>query len=112
MQVDYRLIGARIKEQRRFKGYTQEVLAEALDVSVGYVSQVERGITRISLDLLAAISSVLECDIAVLVTGSAMNTELYMQNEIGELYSQLNHREKQLTMGFMELLLKNRGLNE
>lgn len=108
MQVDYQLIGIRIKEQRKKKAYTQEKLAEKLDVSVGYVSQVERGITRISLDLLAAISTVLDCDMAVLVTGSAMNTEAYMQDEIGALYGQLNHREKQLTVGFMELLLKNR----
>ncbi len=108
MQVDYKLIGARIKERRRFKGYTQERLAEKLDVSVGYISQVERGITHISLDLLAAVSTVLECDMAGLVAGSAMNTEVYMRSEIGELYNRLNHREKQLTLGFMELLLKNR----
>ena len=108
MQVDYKLIGTRIKEQRRLKGYTQENLAEKLEVSVGYVSQVERGFTRISLDLLAAISTALECDVAVLVTGSAMNGEAYMRDEIGELYSQLNHRERQLTLGFMELLIKSR----
>ena len=108
MQVDYKLIGARIKEQRKAKGYTQENLAEKLEVSVGYISQVERGITRISLDLLAEISTVLECDIAALVTGSALNGEIYMRDEIGELYSQLNHREKRLTLGFMEMLLKNR----
>lgn len=109
MQVDYKLIGSRIKEQRRARGYTQEVLAERLDVSVGYVSQVERGITRISLDLLAAISSALECDMAVLVTGTAMDTDGYMQDEIWHRIAQMNYREKQLVLGFMELLLKNRG---
>ena len=93
MQVDYKLIGTRIKEQRRLREYTQEDLAEKLEVSVGYISQVERGITRISLDLLAAVSTVLECDMAVLVTGSAMNRESYMRDEIGTLYDQLNHRE-------------------
>ena len=108
MQVDYRLIGTRIKERRRAKGYTQENMAEKLEVSVGYVSQVERGITRISLDLLAAVSAVLECDVAVLVTGSAMNGEVYMWDEIGTLYNQLNRREKQMTLEFMKLLLKNR----
>jgi hypothetical protein len=69
---------------------------------------VERGITRISLDLLASISTVLECDMAGLVTGLAMNGEAYMRDEIGELYSQLNQRERQLTLGFMELLIKSR----
>ena len=35
MNVDYKLIGRRIKEERKKKGYTQENLAEKLDVTVG-----------------------------------------------------------------------------
>ena len=98
----------KLQELLKNRGLTQENLAEKLDVSVGYISQVERGFTRISLDLLAAVSTVLECDIAVLVTGSTMNGDAYMRDEIGELYEQLDHRERQLTLGFMELLIKSR----
>ena len=50
MRIDYKLIGNRIKTERKKSGITQEVLAEMLDVTVGYVSQVERGITKISLE--------------------------------------------------------------
>ena len=49
MNVDYKLIGERIQKTRKSKGMTQDVLAEKLGVSIGYVSQVERGITKISL---------------------------------------------------------------
>ena len=59
MHIDYKLIGERIKKIRKACGLTQEILAEKLNVSIGYISQVERGITKISLDLLAAISSIL-----------------------------------------------------
>ena len=82
MNVDYKLIGDRIKKARKFKGITQDVLAENLGVSIGYVSQVERGITKISLDLLAAISSILECDIASLITESATNLSKYMESDL------------------------------
>ena len=41
MNVDYKLIGSRIKAERKKLGITQEVLAEKLDVSIGYVSQIE-----------------------------------------------------------------------
>lgn len=86
MNVDYKLIGERIKRARKAKEMTQEILAERLDVSIGYISQVERGITKISLDLLGAISSVLECDIASLVSESAVNSIDYMESElIGEI---------------------------
>ena len=71
MNIDYKLIGERIKKTRKSQNITQELLAEKLNVSIGYVSQVERGITKISLDLLGAISSILNCDVASFVTESA-----------------------------------------
>ena len=79
MNIDYKLIGERIKQARKSKGMTQEVLAEKLSVSIGYVSQVERGITKISLDLLGAISSILECDVASLVSKTAVESNEYME---------------------------------
>jgi len=40
---DLRRLGERIREYRRTKGLTQESLAQALDLSVAYVSLIERG---------------------------------------------------------------------
>jgi transcriptional regulator with XRE-family HTH domain len=40
---DLRRLGERVREQRRTRGLTQEALAEALDLSVAYVSLIERG---------------------------------------------------------------------
>ena len=82
MNIDYQLIGERIKQARKSKGMTQEVLAEKLSVSIGYVSQVERGITKISLDLLGAISSILECNVASLISESAVESTEYMETEL------------------------------
>ena len=108
MNVDHKLIGRRIKEERKKKGYTQENLAEKLDVTVGYISQVERGITKISLDLLASLSSVLGVDPAILITETAIHQDRYMEGDLSQNYAQLNAKEKQLVSGFIELILKNR----
>jgi transcriptional regulator with XRE-family HTH domain len=40
---ELRHLGERVREQRRSKGMTQEALAEALELSVAYVSLIERG---------------------------------------------------------------------
>jgi transcriptional regulator with XRE-family HTH domain len=40
---DLRRLGARVRDQRRGRGLTQEALAEVLDLSVAYVSLIERG---------------------------------------------------------------------
>ena len=106
MNVDYNLIGKRIQSERKRIGYTQELLAEKLGVSVGYVSQVERGITKISLDLLAAISSILNCDIAFLVTGSAIDNDTYISRDIFESISSLDNTKRKMLYDFIELLKK------
>jgi transcriptional regulator with XRE-family HTH domain len=40
---ELRRLGERIREQRRHRGLTQEALAESLELSVAYVSLIERG---------------------------------------------------------------------
>lgn len=40
---ELRRLGERVREHRRTRGLTQEALAEALDLSVAYVSLIERG---------------------------------------------------------------------
>ena len=45
-------IGERIKEAREFSGRTQEQLAEAIEVSPQYISDLERGVVGISIPTL------------------------------------------------------------
>jgi transcriptional regulator with XRE-family HTH domain len=40
---ELRRLGERIRDQRHHRGLTQETLAESLDLSVAYVSLIERG---------------------------------------------------------------------
>lgn len=108
MHIDYKLIGSRIQATRKKCGYTQENLAEKLDVTVGYVSQVERGITKISLDLLAAIATFLNCDIGEFVIGTSMRTKNYLLTDIEMAYNELSARERKLVLGFIDLLRENR----
>ena len=108
MNVDYKVIGSRVQAQRKRRGLTQEVLAEKLDVTVGYVSQVERGATKISLDLLAAISAILGSDLGMLVSGTAVGNERYLAFEMEADYEKLSERERRLVLSFIRMLLENR----
>lgn len=58
MELDYRVIGSRIQARRKQKKITQEKMAEALNLSVGFISQIERGVTKLSLDSMAAIHNI------------------------------------------------------
>ena len=103
MNIDYKLIGERIKKARKSAGMTQEFLAEKLNVSIGYVSQIERGITKISLDLLGAISSILDYDIAVFITESAIHSNEYMETELLNEIRKLDQKKKKFILEIIKL---------
>ena len=58
--MDYQQIGRQIRGARLRRKMTQAQLAEAADLSVPYISHVERGKKRVSLDALLRISQALD----------------------------------------------------
>jgi len=56
--------GLRIKQAREAAGFTQERLAEIIDVSAQYISGVERGVVGLSVPILTRLSETLlvSCD--------------------------------------------------
>ena len=48
MALDYTIIGERLKKARTDKKMTQERLAEKLDVSIAFLSRIERGNSHIN----------------------------------------------------------------
>lgn len=108
MTIDYKFLGERIKSQRKAKGKTQENFAEYLNVSVGYVSQIERGITKVSLERLMDISEYLDCNIAFLLEGTNLKDENYLTNEFNELFQKLSISEKRILTLLVKDYLKNK----
>ncbi len=108
MAVDYKLLGERIKKQRLSKGTTQEHFAEHMNVSVGYISQMERGITKISLERLSAISEYLNCDMVLLLEGVNSDDDKYLSRDFDKLYSQLSPNEKRILTLLLKEYIENR----
>lgn len=107
MSVDFHLIGKRIKQARKAKGLTQEQLAEQLDVSVGYVSQIERGITKPNLEMLSAVCDQLGCALDVLLTGCSTNQPAYLSDELYEKCRALSEKEKRKALQIIDILFDN-----
>lgn len=84
MSIDYNLIGERIKEARKNKGYTQEKLAEEIDVAVAYVSRLEKGFP-INLKRIAQISQVLDISIEYLLSGTVPKSDNYLNKDFEEI---------------------------
>jgi transcriptional regulator with XRE-family HTH domain len=55
-----RVVGDRIRELRRARGLSLEIVAARCDVSIGFLSQIERGMSSPSLKLLTTLADVLD----------------------------------------------------
>ena len=104
MSVDYKLIGSRIQRIRKSEKMTQEKLAEMLDVSVGYVSQIERGITKPNLEMLTSICGFLSCDICDLLSGSVRERTAYLEDELLYKCSKLSPEQKSLAIRLIDVI--------
>ena len=67
--INYRLIGRHIKAARKARRMTQEMLAEKMDVSLGYIGQIERVAKLINLERLAQICLILQVPIEDMIAG-------------------------------------------
>ena len=61
--LDFTTIGKKIKARRRTMGFTQEHLANLLDVNPSHISNIERGRANPSLTILIKIANILECSV-------------------------------------------------
>lgn len=109
MAVDFFTVGQRIKKRRKMLHKTQEQMAEALSVTVGYISQIERGVTKISLDTLSEITEYLDCNFSQLLDGSTMQSELYLKDEIKLQESRLSPVNKRILSEIADVLEKNQA---
>lgn len=110
MPLNYKVIGNRIQTRRKSKGITQEKMAEGLDFSVGFISQLERGITRPSLESLYDVVEYLDCTIADILDESNRYDTAYSQTDFNSMYEMLSYRDQRLFFYMLETYLKNRDL--
>lgn len=86
---------------------TQEKLAEELGVSVGYISQIERGITRVNLDTLSNISSILDCEITEILTNVDERRDGFLSVELSEIFNSLNEHQRKMLLDIAEIIKNN-----
>ncbi len=108
MELDYKMIGDRIRSYRHQKGVTQEKMSEDLYLSVGFISQLERGICKVSLDTLANISEYLNCSISSILDGCSPSDSSFRQTDFNSLYASLPFEDQKLFYVLIETYVKQR----
>ncbi len=107
MSIDFYTLGQRIQKKRKSQNKTQENLAEAISVTVGYVSQIERGITKVNLETLSAIAEYLCCDISEFLSDTVKKTDNYLSEEFSSVLKNLNSNNRKILLEVAQVLEKN-----
>ena len=92
--MDKLTMGDRIREARKQKAFTQEQLAEKLDVSVESVSHIERGTRLPSIQVFIKIIEVLGVSADYLLRDSISTGQLFGDNALGRKIEQLSSKER------------------
>lgn len=105
MQINYKKVGGKIKEARKKQGYTQETLAEIIDLSASHLSHVESGIAKISLPTIVAIAKTLNVSLDDLLSLEIDNQSIYLtMKELDRIFKNCTVKEKNLLIHNLNIL--------
>jgi XRE family transcriptional regulator, regulator of sulfur utilization len=90
----HKLIALRLKTQRNYAGFSQELLADMARIDRTYVSKIERGITNPSIDTLEKIATALGTPLSEVVDGPHPNPDKHACFRLTQI--QLGFRIKSL----------------
>lgn len=88
---DYGLMGKRVQQARKAKRYTQAEVAEMINMSSKNLSQLERGMTGISLSTLISICKVLDVSADYILFGNKNENQ---NNAVNIMLSELSEQEQ------------------
>lgn len=94
MTIDYFAIGKRIKGVRQERKKSQEVFAEELNISTTFLSKIERGIDKISLNRLIQISDALNVSPGYLINGSNIESRNPLKEEFSLLLDKCTPKQQ------------------
>lgn len=113
--VNYNLIGQRIKELRKEKNLSQMELAEKADLAVQYISNVETATRKASLAALVSIANALNVGMDDLLIGILTYDERMYKDDVNVILNDCSLYEKRVISRVMsatkESLRLSEGLN-
>lgn len=102
--MDYDALGKRLRQERHKMHWTQEKLAEKIDVSDAYIGQIERGERSLSLETLIKLANELGVTVDYLLQDSIQITDDHFMNQVKQIMIQRSSKEKQLALDILKMM--------
>jgi len=105
--VNYDKIGEKIRERRTFLKMTQEKLANDVDVSASFISDIENGRRKMSLETMIKISIVLKTSLDYFILENVNSARIKNEIKIEELKNLLNPIDEYEQSEFLDFTLNS-----
>ena len=107
MEMDYRQLGIRVKTAREAKNLTQEQLSEKLGLSNNFISNIERGRSKPSLETLVKICTALDTtpDFLLLDSVFTYSSQEYIKDDIAKLIAKCKGKNIKIVVKVIETLI-------
>ena len=92
--MDKLTMGDRIREARKKVGLTQDQLSEKLDVSLAYISEIERGLKMPSMQLFIKLVEILDVSADYLLRDAVSTRNLYGDKQLGRKMERLTPKQR------------------
>lgn len=87
-------MGDRVQDTRKNRGLTQEQLAEKVDITVEYMSQIERGLKTPSMQVFIKLVEVLDVSADYLLRDTVSTRNLYGDKQLGSKLERLTPKQR------------------
>lgn len=103
-EPDFKIIGEKLRERRKFLGMTQEQVADAANVNVSHISNIEHNKVKISLSLLIRICQILDTTVDYILANEFPHATSTIDNELMNVLRDLSDEQKELLLRIAKVL--------
>lgn len=107
MALDYSIIGERLKKARLEKKLTQEKLAEKIDISVAFLSRIERVSSQVNLKRLSQICEVLGKTEGEILNGAISSSRNYLNDDFKALLKNCTPDKQKLIYKIARVIIED-----
>lgn len=107
--LNFKVIGMKIKERRQALGITQEYIANKLDVNPSHISNIECGRANPSLTALVKIANLLQCSVDYFISGEYTypidnSSEMTLEHQIMDKLKYCDKEKKHKILKIIDIL--------
>jgi len=105
--MEWTELGIRLREARKKKGFTQQMLADAVDVTEIYISQLERGMKLPSLAVFIQIVNALDVSADYILRDAVYTGKDFVYEEVAELLDGLTPKQRRGAIDILDAYVQS-----